>query len=124
MISLTALIFCYLYRAHDHRVFTIDDVTFVETDLQLPEFSGNMEMELSGLQDIDSEDKALVDANAVRDNEVNWDQLALSKIDEQVVEPVCEDVGDTLPSQIETVINESANLVPQDPHQVNGTTLQ
>jgi hypothetical protein len=29
--------FHHLYRVHDRRVFTTDDVTFVETDIQLPE---------------------------------------------------------------------------------------
>jgi hypothetical protein len=42
--------FHHLYRACDRRVFNTDDVTFVETDIQLPDFSGNMEIELAGLQ--------------------------------------------------------------------------
>ena len=32
--------FHHLYRSRDRRVFTTDNVTFVETDIQLPDFSG------------------------------------------------------------------------------------
>jgi hypothetical protein len=39
--------FHHLYRARDRRIFTTDDVTFVETDIQLPDYSGNMELELA-----------------------------------------------------------------------------
>jgi hypothetical protein len=42
--------FHHLYRAHDRRVFATDDVTFVEMDIQLPDHSANMEIELAGLQ--------------------------------------------------------------------------
>ena len=60
----------------------------------LPDFSGNVEIELTGLQDITSEDKELVDAHAERYNEVDCEQLSLSHIDE--VPPS----ADPSPSQI------------------------
>jgi hypothetical protein len=63
--------FHHLYRAHDRRVFTTDDVTFVETDIQLPDYSGNMEIELAGLQRLTEEEQRLVDAHAERDDEVD-----------------------------------------------------
>ena len=48
--------FHHLYRARDRRFFTTD-VTFVETNIQLPDYSGNMEIELAGLQDITPEER-------------------------------------------------------------------
>jgi hypothetical protein len=75
--------FHHLYRAHDRRVFTTDDVTFVETDIQLPDYSGNMEIELAGLQRLTEDEQRLVDAHAERDDEVDWDQLQLANIPEQ-----------------------------------------
>lgn len=71
--------FHYLYRARDRRVFTTDDVTFVETDIQLPDYSGNMEIELAGLQPVTADEERIVDAHAERDNEV----------DEATVSPPC-----------------------------------
>jgi hypothetical protein len=75
--------FHHLYGAHDRRVFTTDDVTFVETDIQLPDYFGNMEIELAGLQRLTEDEQRLVDAHAERDDEVDWDQLQLSDIPEQ-----------------------------------------
>jgi hypothetical protein len=78
--------FHHLYRARDRRVFTTDDVTFVETDIQLPEYSGNMEIELAGLLPVTAEEERLIDAHAERDDEVNWDQLSLDSIHQQYAE--------------------------------------
>ena len=55
--------FYHLYRDRDSRVFTTNDVTFVESDIQLPE--------LAGLQDISDDDKRVVDVHADRDDEVD-----------------------------------------------------
>ena len=63
--------FHHLYRACDSRVFTTDYVTFGESDIQLPDYSGNLELELAGLQDISDDDKRVVD----------WEQLSLTRID-------------------------------------------
>ena len=60
---------------------TTDDVTFVETDVQIPDYSGNMELELAGLHDITPQDREIVDAYSERDNEVDWEQRALTHID-------------------------------------------
>ena len=65
--------FHHLYRARDRRIFTTDDVTFVESDIQLPDYSGNLEIELEGVQDISDEDKQVVDSYADRDDEVDWE---------------------------------------------------
>jgi hypothetical protein len=70
--------FHHLCRAHDRRVFTTDDVTFVETDIQLPDYSGNMEIELLGLRRLMEDEQRLVDSHAERDDEVDWDQLQLA----------------------------------------------
>ena len=74
--------FHHIYRVRDRRIFTSDDVTFVETDIKLPEFSGNMELELAGLQDVTGEEKELIDATAERDDEVDWEQQSLFHIDD------------------------------------------
>ena len=73
--------FHHLYQSRDRRIFTTDDVTFVETDVQIPDFSGNMELELAGLHDITPQDKEIVDAYSERDNKVDWEQRALTRID-------------------------------------------
>jgi hypothetical protein len=84
--------FHHLYCAHDRRVFTTDDVTFVETDIQLPDYSGNMEIELAGQQRLTEDEQRQVDAHAERDDEVNWDQLQIPEqaeleADDDVVPP-------------------------------------
>ena len=76
--------FHHFYRARNRRVFTTDDVIFVETDIQLPNYSGYMEIELTGLQGLTPEERQLVDAHADRDDEVDWEQRALSHIDETI----------------------------------------
>jgi hypothetical protein len=76
--------FHHLYRARDRRVFTTDDVTFVETDIELPDYSGNMEIELLGLGRLTEDEQRLVDAHAERDDEADWDQLQLANIPEPV----------------------------------------
>ena len=55
----------------DRRVLTTDDVTYIESDVQIPDYSRNMELELAGMQDITAEDKIIVDANSERDNKVD-----------------------------------------------------
>jgi hypothetical protein len=87
--------FHHLYRAHDRRVFTTDDVTFVETDIQLPDNSGNIKIELTGLQRLTEDEQRLVDAHAERDDEVDWEQLQLASIPEPAEH---DDVDDVLPS--------------------------
>ena len=67
--------------------FDTDDVTFVEFDIQLPNYSGNKELELAGLQDISDDDKRVVDAHADHDDEVDWEQLLLTHVD-NCVSPV------------------------------------
>ena len=66
--------FYHLYRSRDWRVFATYIVTFVETDIQLPVFSGNMEYELAGLQNVTDEEQRLID----RDNEVDWESWLVS----------------------------------------------
>ena len=85
--------FHHLYRARDRRVFTTDDVTFVETDIQLPDYSGNMEIELAGLQRITEDEQRLVDEHAERDDEVDWEQLQLDHITEH---PELDDTDDAV----------------------------
>jgi hypothetical protein len=68
------------------RVFTTDDVTFVETDIQLPDLLRNLEIELAGLLPVTAEEERLIDAHAERDDEVNWDQLSLDSIHQQYAE--------------------------------------
>ena len=41
-----------------------------------------MEIELAGLQNVNDEEQRLIDLHAERDNEVDWEKLALSHIDE------------------------------------------
>jgi hypothetical protein len=57
--------FHHLYRARDRRVFTTDDVTFVKTDIHLPDYSGNVEIELlGGLPRLTEDEQRLVDSHA------------------------------------------------------------
>ena len=71
--------FHHLYRARDRRIFTTYDVTFVESDILLPDYSGNLEIELEGLQDILDEDKQVVNCYADLDDEVDWEQRSLTQ---------------------------------------------
>jgi hypothetical protein len=93
--------FHHLYCAHDRRVFTTDDVTFVETDIQLPDYSGNMEIELAGQQRLTEDEQRQVDAHAERDDEVNWDQLQLANIPEQAELEADDDV---VPPSLQTSV--------------------
>jgi hypothetical protein len=70
-----------MYRARDRRVFTTDDVSFVETDIQLPDYI--LELELAGLLSVTAEDGLLIDAHAERDDEVDGEQLSLDRFDDQ-----------------------------------------
>ena len=106
---------------HDRRVFTTADVTFEETDIHIPNYSENMEIELVGLQDLTAEERQLVDAHADRDDEVDCEQRALSRIDETI--PVRESTSSTSSTQasiaeaevLEDTLNDSSTytLLPK-----------
>ena len=50
-------------------MFTTDNVTIVETDIQLPYFFGNKELELTGLENITDGAHRLVHLHAEGDDE-------------------------------------------------------
>ena len=95
----------------------------MEIDIKLPGYLGNMEIELAGLQDITPEERQPVDAHANRDDEVNWEQRALSSIDETI--PVRESTSSTPSTQasiaeaivLEDTLNDSSTptLLPKPP---------
>jgi hypothetical protein len=70
--------FHYLYRTRDRRVITTEVITFVETDIELPDYSGNMEIEIAGLQIVTAEEECLINAHAERYDEVDWEHLIIS----------------------------------------------
>ena len=59
----------------------------METDIQLPYYSGNMEIELAGLLPGTAEEERLIDVHAEHDDdEVDRNQLSRDRIDQQYAE--------------------------------------
>lgn len=49
----------YLYQSCNRRVFTTNDVAFVETNVSIPDYSGNTELQLAGLHDNTQQNKEM-----------------------------------------------------------------
>ena len=68
-----------------------------------------MELELEGLRELNADDKALVDAHAIRDDEVDWEQLSLSHIDQEQLHPTV----------VESNTNDASHEMPQELQRVD-----